>query len=51
LAWLKPFAESETEFFLKAADVQVTFVVDAREHVTGLIWHQLGQDIQAAKIK
>jgi CubicO group peptidase (beta-lactamase class C family) len=45
------FAESETEFFLKTADVQVTFVVDAQGRVTGLVWHRLGRDIPATKIK
>lgn len=45
------FAASETEFFLKTADVQVRFVADARGRATGLVWHRLGRDIPAAKIK
>lgn len=34
------FAESETNFFLKTADVQFTFVRDTNGTVTGLIVHQ-----------
>lgn len=45
------FAASETEFFLKTADVQVRFVADARGRATGLVRHRLGRDIPAAKIK
>jgi len=36
------FAESETEFFEKIADIQFTFVLDAKGSVTGLILHQNG---------
>ena len=35
------FAESETDFFLKTADVQFTFVKDANDRVIGLHLHQL----------
>lgn len=34
------FAESETDFFLKAFDIQFTFVKDTNERVTGLLVHQ-----------
>ena len=34
------FAESETDFFIKTADVQFTFVKDANGRVTGLDVHQ-----------
>jgi CubicO group peptidase (beta-lactamase class C family) len=34
------FAESETEFFLKAADMQIKFVKDANGTVIGFIVHQ-----------
>lgn len=44
-------AESETEFFITAADAQATFVKDEKGQVTGLILHQNGQNIPAKKIK
>jgi len=44
------FAESETEFFEKAADIQFTFVKDAMGTVTGLILHQNG-NFEAKKMK
>ncbi|HJQ25050.1 MAG TPA: serine hydrolase [Blastocatellia bacterium] len=45
------FAESETEFFLKVVDAQVTFVKDAQGQVVRLILHQGGRDTPAPKIK
>ncbi|MCA1816027.1 MAG: serine hydrolase, partial [Acidobacteria bacterium] len=42
---------SETEFFLKVVDAQVTFVTDAQGRVTGLVLHQGGRDTPAKKIK
>jgi hypothetical protein len=39
------FAESESEFFLKAVDAQITFQKD------GLILHQGGADQKAKKVK
>jgi len=45
------FAESETKFFLKAVDAQVTFVKDAGGRITQLILHQNGRDLPAPKIK
>jgi CubicO group peptidase (beta-lactamase class C family) len=44
------FPESETKFFLKAVDAQVTFVKDDKGAVTHLILHQ-GGDQKAKKIK
>jgi CubicO group peptidase (beta-lactamase class C family) len=44
------FPESQTDFFLKAADAQVTFVKDASGKVTHLILHQ-GGDHEALRIK
>jgi CubicO group peptidase (beta-lactamase class C family) len=44
------FAESETEFFEKAADIQFTFVKDATGIVSGLILHQNG-NFEAKKMK
>lgn len=43
--------ESETDFFYKEVDAQVTFVVDAGGEVSRLILHQNGQNAPAAKIK
>lgn len=45
------FAQSETEFFQKVADVQTTFVVDKQGRVTGMINHLRGLDIPASKVK
>lgn len=42
---LEIFAESESEFFLKAVDAQITFQKD------GLILHQGGMDQKAKKVK
>lgn len=41
--------ESETDFFLKEVDAQVTFKRDAQGNVTGLVLHQGGQDMPAPK--
>lgn len=41
--------ESETDFFLREVDAQVTFVRDANGAVTGLVLHQGGQDQKAPK--
>jgi CubicO group peptidase (beta-lactamase class C family) len=43
------FPESETEFFLKIADVQVEFVKDDKGQVSSLILHQNGHDMRAVK--
>jgi CubicO group peptidase (beta-lactamase class C family) len=44
------FAESETDFFLKVVDAQVTFVVDGGA-VTALVLHQGGVDQTARKVR
>lgn len=44
------FPESQTKFFLKVADAQLTFVKDADGKVTRLVLHQAG-DHEAKKIK
>ncbi|MGH9849424.1 MAG: serine hydrolase, partial [Blastocatellia bacterium] len=44
------FPESETRFFLKVVEAQVTFVKDDKGAVTHLILHQ-GGDQKAKKIK
>jgi len=43
--------ESETEFFLKDVDAQVTFVRDAQGRVTGLVLHQGGRDLPGKKVR
>lgn len=45
------FPESETKYFWKVADAQVTFVKDAAGKVTKAIHHQGGQTIDAPKIQ
>jgi hypothetical protein len=45
------YPRSETEFFLKVVDAQITFVADQSGSVTGLVLHQGGQDMPADKIK
>ncbi|HVG39387.1 MAG TPA: serine hydrolase [Pyrinomonadaceae bacterium] len=44
-------AESETVFFFKTVNAQVTFAVNAQGEVTGLVFRQGGSDIPAQKIK
>jgi len=44
-------AESETEFFLRAVDAQVSFTKDAAGNVTGMILHQSGVDQQGDKVR
>ena len=43
------YAESETKFFLRAADAQLTFTSDSTGSVTGVILHQNGQNIPGRK--
>lgn len=45
------FAETETDFFLKAVDAQLTFGKDDRGQVTNLVLHQNGVNQTAKKIK
>jgi len=45
------YPESETKFFMKMADVQITFMKDEKGEVTQLILHQGGSDKPAKKIK
>ena len=41
--------ETETDFFLKSVDAQITFVRDSQGLVTGLVLHQGGRDQRATK--
>jgi serine-type D-Ala-D-Ala carboxypeptidase/endopeptidase len=45
------YPESETEFFYRVVDAQITFVRDDHQRVTGLILHQNGRDQQARRTK
>lgn len=45
------FPESESKFFLKVVDAQITFVKDDKGEVSHLILHQGGRDTQAKKVK
>lgn len=47
---LELFAESETVFFFKTVNAQVTFVLSAQGEVTGLVFRQGGSEIPAQKI-
>jgi D-alanyl-D-alanine-carboxypeptidase/D-alanyl-D-alanine-endopeptidase len=44
------YAESETEFFLKAVDAQITFVRESAR-VTQLVLHQNGRDTPGRKVR
>ncbi|HZS07028.1 MAG TPA: CocE/NonD family hydrolase [Blastocatellia bacterium] len=44
------FAESETKFFLKIVDAQLTFVKDDKGKVTHLVLHQGGREQSARRI-
>jgi len=50
-AKIEIFPEKKDKFFLKAADVQISFVRSGGRQVTGLIVHQGGQDTPAKKIE
>ena len=45
------FPESETEFFYKVVNAQITFVKDNQGRMINLILHQNGQDLKATKTK
>jgi len=45
------FPTSDTEFFLKLVDAQVTFVKDEQGKVTKLILHQNGRNMEAKKVR
>lgn len=45
------FPTSETEFFLKVVDAQITFFRNERGEVTQLILHQNGRNMPAKKVK
>jgi len=45
------FPESETDFFLKVTDAQITFSKDESGRTAHLVLHQNGRDTQGKKIK
>ncbi len=45
------YPSSETEFFYKVVDAQITFVKDSAGQVTGLVLHQGGRDMEGSRIK
>ncbi len=45
------FPEAENDYFMKTADVQITFVTDSQGRATELILHQNGQDRHAKRIE
>jgi CubicO group peptidase (beta-lactamase class C family) len=49
--FLPVFPESETEFFYKAVDAQLTFERDKSGAVRSLVLHQAGLDQRATKVK
>ncbi len=50
-AKIEIFPEKKDEFFLKVADIQISFIRSEGGHVTKLIIHQGGQDTAARKIE
>jgi uncharacterized protein len=48
---LELFPESETRFFLKVAEIQITFVRDDKGNISGLILRQNAKDLKAKRIK
>jgi CubicO group peptidase (beta-lactamase class C family) len=45
------FPESETKFFTKVMDAQITFETDDQGRATGLVLHQNGADHEAKRVK
>ncbi|HEX4954663.1 MAG TPA: serine hydrolase [Thermoanaerobaculia bacterium] len=45
------FAQSELEFFLKVADVRITFERPADGKASGLVLHQAGRDVPAKRVE
>jgi len=44
------YPESETKFFLKVADIEITFIQNEQDDVSGLIMKQGGKEMPAKKI-
>jgi hypothetical protein len=50
-ATLRLWPETETDFFLKELDAQLSFVRDAQGAVTAVVLHQGGQDQTAPRVR
>ena len=50
-ATLRLWPESETDFFLKELDAQLTFVRDPQGSVTAVVLHQSGQNATAPRVR
>jgi hypothetical protein len=50
-SFLEIFPESETKFFYKEVDAQITFVKDGQGRVIELVLHQSGRDMRAKRIR
>jgi len=50
-SFLEIFPASETEFFYKAVDAQITFLKDGQGRVIELVLHQNGRDLRAKRIR
>jgi serine-type D-Ala-D-Ala carboxypeptidase/endopeptidase len=48
---LRFYPESQTEFFCRMVDVQLTFTRDDQDRVTGLVLHQGGRDIGVNRVR
>jgi CubicO group peptidase (beta-lactamase class C family) len=48
---LEIFPESETQFFLKVVDAQLTFEVDAKGTAIAVVLHQNGRDVRGARVE
>jgi CubicO group peptidase (beta-lactamase class C family) len=48
---VEAFPRTETEFFLKVVDAQISFIKDSSGKVTSLVLHQGGQDHPAPRVK
>lgn len=48
---LRLWAETERDFFLKEADVQISFALDEGGAVSALVPHQRGADQRARKVR
>jgi len=50
-SFLEIFPETQTDFFLKAVDAQLTFVKNAKGEINAVILHQNGMDQTARRMK
>jgi serine-type D-Ala-D-Ala carboxypeptidase/endopeptidase len=48
---MRLYPETQRDFFLKDADIQVTFQTDDQGHVTGLVLHIWGLSVSAQRIE